>query len=449
MHFLRWLKQLVEPRSKDDDSRRREFILNVLLISSTVVASAALFIVVDRFFSLGSAYYGEPPLLAVLQVAIFAGLWVLSRKGFFVPAAYALVIIFLLIALFALFEWGILMPQGVLLLALVLIMSSILLGTRAGAILTFIASAMLILLGVLQQSGKITFDATWMKAPGGLTDAVGLSLTLAVITMVSWLSNREIENFNLRLLNKVNQATDQLQDANKKLKVLDHTKDEFISLASHQLGTPLTAIIGYVSMTLDNDEENMKPDQKQFLAYALEAAESMGAISRDLLNVSRISSGRFIIQRQLTNLTAMVEQELDQLRPAAERKGLKLAFVPPSPSLPELNVDESKTRQVVMNLIDNAICYTPTGTILVELRRIGGSINFTVSDAGMGVPKSEQSKLFAKFYRAENAKIARPDGTGLGLYLAKRVIEDQGGSIIFHSEEGKGSTFGFSMPLAN
>lgn len=449
MRYSIWRKLLVEPKSKDNDWRRREFILNVLLVNSTILAALALIIVLVRFFELGSAYSGQPPMLAILEVVVLAGLLVLSRKGFFVPAAYTLVIIFLLLALYMLFSLGILAPHGVLLLALVLVMSSILLGTRAGAILTLVSSAMLILMGVLQQSGKLAVaNTSWMETPGGLTDAVGFSLILAVITTVSWLSNREIERFNITLKDEVRRATEHLSLANKKLKVLDKTKDEFISMASHQLGTPLTAVTGYLSMALDEDKGNLSVAQREYITIALESSERLVSMAGDLLNVSRLNAGRFHIVRQPVDLVPLIQQELQQLHPAAERKNLLLEFTPPATPLPPVAIDESKTRQVVMNFIDNAIYYTEKGSIRVTLEEVGNHAVFKVIDTGMGVPPAEQARLFAKFYRAENAKSVRPDGTGLGLFLAKRVIEDQDGEIIFKSTMGVGSTFGFKLPLA-
>jgi signal transduction histidine kinase len=445
--YTYWYKLLVLPKSKDDDHRRREFILNVLLISSTVVATLALVVVIARYSSLGVHYDGEPPLFAALQVVLFAGLLILSRKGFFVPAAYALVIIFYLLAFQILVGFGILMPQGILLLSMVLIMASILLGTRVGFVLTFLAAGWLIILGILQHDGAIHFSDKWMKTPGGLIDAIGFGLILSIITTISWLSNRELERFNIRLQTEVNEATKRLRAANKNLQVLDKAKDDFISMASHQLGTPLTAITGYLSMALDEDKGSMSAGQREYVTYAMEAAERMTAMSLDLLNVSRLSSGRFIIQRQPVDLATLIDQEVHQLGPAADRKQLKLLYTPPSKPLPMLQLDESKTRQVVMNFIDNAIYYTGQGQVAVALEQVGDRVRFTVTDTGIGVPESEKSRLFAKFYRAENAKHVRPDGTGLGIYLAKTIIEDQGGTLIFESTEGKGSTFGFFMPI--
>lgn len=254
----------------------------------------------------------------------------------------------------------------------------------------------------------------------------------------------EISQFNVTLQQRIRDATKRLKIANTNLRALDKTKDEFISMASHQLGTPLTAITGYLSMTLDSDKNNLTADQKEFVSYALEAAEKMVYMSGDMLNVSRLNSGRFMIQRQPAELVKMVQQEIHQLEPAAARKGLKLTTdLPDTPVT--LSIDESKTRQVIMNFIDNALYYTETGGVHVKLEQTKTHVILTVSDTGMGVPMAEQSKLFAKFYRAANAKSVRPDGTGLGLYLAKRVIEDQGGQLIFSSIEGKGSTFGFKL----
>ncbi len=255
----------------------------------------------------------------------------------------------------------------------------------------------------------------------------------------------EISQFNVTLQQRIRDATKRLKVANSNLRALDKTKDEFISMASHQLGTPLTAITGYLSMALDNDKHNMTQDQKEFVSYALEAAEKMVYMSGDMLNVSRLNSGRFMIQRQPAELVSMVQQEMHQLEPAAARKGLSLtADLPDVPVTIEL--DESKTRQVIMNFIDNALYYTESGGVHVKLEQTSNQVKLTVTDTGIGVPAAQQPKLFVKFYRADNAKQVRPDGTGLGLYLAKRVIEDQGGQLIFTSVEGKGSTFGFTLP---
>jgi signal transduction histidine kinase len=143
----------------------------------------------------------------------------------------------------------------------------------------------------------------------------------------------------------------------------------------------------------------------------------------------------------------MIADEVRQLQNHAVAKGLKLVFERPDHALPPAEIDDGKTRQVVMNFIDNAIYYTQKGEVRVLLQQTGNHVRLEVHDTGIGVPLDARKKLFSKFYRADNAQIVRPDGTGLGLYLAKRVVEDQGGTIIFSSVEGKGSTFGFELPF--
>lgn len=267
-----------------------------------------------------------------------------------------------------------------------------------------------------------------------------------VIATQNALRFEEIQNFNTTLQEKVTEATKQLRHSNEKLKQMDETKDDFISMASHQLRTPLTSVKGYVSMVLDGDAGKITAQQRKLLDQAFISSQRMVYLIADLLNVSRLKTGKFVIEAHATNLADTVESELNQLTETAKGRGLKLVYEKPK-EFPTLPLDETKVRQVIMNFADNAIYYTPSGgTITVGLKDEPKSIELTVSDNGIGVPKEEQHHLFTKFYRAGNAKKARPDGTGLGLFMAKKVIVAQGGSLIFHSEEGKGSTFGFSFP---
>lgn len=257
----------------------------------------------------------------------------------------------------------------------------------------------------------------------------------------------EIAQFNVTLQEKIAQATKRLRAANANLKSLDVAKDEFISMASHQLRTPLTTIKGYLSMILEGDTGEISDQQREFLNYSFDGSQRMVGLISDLLNVSRLAAGRFMIERADTDLVIVSADEVRQLQTHADSKGIKLIFDPPKPPFPILQIDENKTRQVMMNFIDNAIYYTKAGSVRVSLEKTRDTVRFLVKDSGIGVPKAAQKKLFTKFFRAENAQIARPDGTGLGLYLAKRVVEDQGGKIIFSTVEGKGSTFGFEMPI--
>ncbi len=289
-----------------------------------------------------------------------------------------------------------------------------------------------------KQSGEI-YTAEDLK----LLEIISNELVLAIENA---LKLEEIEQFNVTLQRKIDTATKELKDNNEKLKALDVAKDEFVSMASHQLRTPLTSIKGYISMVLEGDAGEITPTQKKMLGQAYFSSQRMVYLISDLLNISRLRTGKFIIETKPVDLAELVESELKQLEEGAAAKNITLSYKKPK-NFPILELDDMKIRQVVMNFVDNALYYTPQdGKITVTLKETPKSVEFTVVDSGIGVPKNEQHKLFTKFYRAENARKARPDGTGIGLFMAKKIIVTSGGSIIFNSKEGKGSTFGFSFP---
>lgn len=256
----------------------------------------------------------------------------------------------------------------------------------------------------------------------------------------------KIEKFNVTLRQEVKKATSELEKKNEQLRELDKAKDEFISMASHQLRTPLTAIKGYLSMLLEGDAGEIKVSQYDFVNEAFSGANRMVGLINDLLNVSRMETGRFFLEPVETDMEKVVTEEVKQLENHAKEKGLSLKYAPKG-KIPHIWVDETKIRQVVMNFIDNALYYTNQGGVTITLEKEKESVVFKVTDTGIGVPRAAQKSLFTKFYRADNARHVRPDGTGLGIYLAKRVMDDHGGEIIFHSKEGEGSTFGFKMPI--
>lgn len=269
-----------------------------------------------------------------------------------------------------------------------------------------------------------------------------------VIAIQNALRFEEIQGFAATLQTKVNEATSELKAANQKLKELDASKDEFISMASHQLRTPLTSVKGYLSMVLEGDAGKLTAMQRKLLTQSFNSSQRMVYLIADLLNVSRLKTGKFVIAAVPTNLAEVVESEITQLTETAAARNLSLVYNKPA-AFPTLMLDETKIRQVIMNFIDNAIYYTPAGgKIEVVLQDNDQSVELKVVDNGLGVPKHEQHHLFTKFYRAGNARNARPDGTGLGLFMAKKVIIAQGGSLIFSSTEGKGSTFGFTFAKA-
>lgn len=276
-------------------------------------------------------------------------------------------------------------------------------------------------------------------------EIIGIIASELTVATQNALRFEEIENFSVTLQQKVDDATKRLKRANDKLKLMDETKDEFISMASHQLRTPLTSVKGYVSMVLEGDAGPINDMQKKLLEQSFISSQRMVFLIADLLNLSRLKTGKFIIEAVPTNLADVIEGEVEQLKETAGGKDIKLVYAQPK-EFPTLMLDETKIRQVIMNFVDNAIYYTPAGgKIDISLVETEKSVEFRVKDNGIGVPESEQHNLFTKFFRAKNAQKARPDGTGLGLFMAKKVIVAQGGALIFESKVGKGSTFGFSF----
>jgi signal transduction histidine kinase len=298
------------------------------------------------------------------------------------------------------------------------------------------------LVGYLLLGGKMSgdiFNNTDIKTLNILAHELAIAIHNAK-------SYTQIQNFNKTLQKRIDEATTQLRDANEHLKELDQLKNEFLSMATHQLNTPLTVVDGY--LTLINDGVVSEPNErKDYLEKTLDRVRGMKRMVADFLNVSRIEAGKFIIDVKPTNINKMISEEVNGLGPSAKEKEVLLQFIPPKHPVPLVEIDEQKTRQAAMNLIDNAIYYTPKGDVKVYLDADQDHVTFKVVDNGIGVPEKQKDKLFQKFYRADNARNERPNGNGVGLYLVKRVIEDQGGKIIFESAEGKGSTFGFTLPI--
>ncbi len=263
------------------------------------------------------------------------------------------------------------------------------------------------------------------------------------IALQNALHYEEIQQFNETLKDKVEDATHKLRLTNEKLQRMYDTKDEFISMASHQLRTPLTSVKGYLSMVLEGDVGPITDQQRQLLNQSFQSSQRMANLISDLLNLSRINTGKFVIEYSPVDLRTIIDAEISQLREIAEAKGIKLTYEPPV-DFPTLMLDAGKMHQVIMNLVDNAIYYTPSGgSVTVLLKAKPSSIEFMVVDTGIGVPREAQRHLFTKMFRAENARRARPDGTGLGLFMVKKVVVEQKGAVIFETEEGKGSSFGF------
>lgn len=242
------------------------------------------------------------------------------------------------------------------------------------------------------------------------------------------------------------QAFDKLKEANEYLAELDKLKDEFISMASHELNTPLAAIEGYLSMVLDEGMGKVDPKAKEYLSRAYASSKRLADLILDLLNVSRIEQGRLKMKFALTSLVDLAESVIKELQIKADSKKLYLKLDANAKTLPEIWCDPDRIREVFVNLTGNAIKFTERGGITIKVSKIDQRIRAEIVDTGRGVAEDDKKKLFQKFSQVKR-EIDEHQGTGLGLYISKNFVELHKGRIWVESVEGKGSTFAFELPI--
>jgi len=257
----------------------------------------------------------------------------------------------------------------------------------------------------------------------------------------------EIQQFSKKLEAKVKAATQEIQIANTKLKELDKLKDEFLSVAAHELRAPMTAIKGYLSMILEGDAGEINDTVEEYLKQGVEGNDRLIRLVNNMLNVARIEEGRLVYQMGTVSLKKVVETVFSDFKAEAENKKLEFGLEMASDLKDQVYVNQDRIHEVVANLISNAIKYTDKGSVVVKLIQPSQQkIRFEVVDTGEGISEKEQEKLFQKFFRAESTT-GKKVGTGLGLYISKLLIEKFEGEIDCQSELGKGSTFWFELSL--
>jgi signal transduction histidine kinase len=231
-------------------------------------------------------------------------------------------------------------------------------------------------------------------------------------------------------------------------KKMDEQKAEFNAIASHELRNPLTVIEGYLYYLLDPGSK-LKYDKstREYLEKAHSASQDLIHLVSDILTAVKAEDGELKVTLAKTNLKELAKKALKDEQKNAKEKGLKLELVEASKKLPEIFTDKVKVREVLGNLLENAIKFTEKGTIRIELGKLENEVIISVTDSGVGIAEKDQKMVFQKFFRSENWKTRKTGGTGLGLYIAKSLTERLGGRIGVQSTPGKGSRFYFTLPI--
>jgi signal transduction histidine kinase len=301
---------------------------------------------------------------------------------------------------------------------------------------TTLATNALIVGLVILIASQFTFATSFT---GVVLTAVTLVLTGLLGTVLIRSVRKEIEQRK-----QIEDYAVQLTDANERLQELDRMKSEFVSIASHQLRSPLTSIRGYASMLAEGTYGKVPERAVIILQNIADSSRFMAQSVEDYLNVSRIEAGNMKYEYSDFSLKEQASKVVDELRQVAMKKGLVMVFRSDCTGSGMIHADIGKVRQVLMNLIDNSMKYTPKGSVTVvahdDMKK--KTITVSIHDTGIGMNAETVGEVFNKFVRAKNANCVNVTGTGLGLYVAKKMIDEMGGKVWAESEgEGKGSTF--------
>lgn len=297
--------------------------------------------------------------------------------------------------------------------------------------------------------GILVFSLFQVLEAQSLSSLISNGIVFAILLAFVIMLVRSVEE-EVRRKDELQILSTNLAAANEKLKELDLARAEFMSFASHQLRTPLTAIRGFASLLLEGSGGALTDTEKDMIGKISISSERMSQLVEDYLNLTRIESGKLEYKFNSYRMEDICQEVVDTLALKAKENNLSLIYRKPAETLPEVMIDGPKVREVVSNLVDNAIKYTPAGdvTVSMEWRKDDHCIRVTVADTGMGISTADIPKLFAKFSRVKDEQHLKVKGTGLGLYVGKVMIENNGGRIWAESEGiGHGTRFIVELPV--
>ena len=293
-----------------------------------------------------------------------------------------------------------------------------------------------------------TVGVTWMRQVGHWSVSANARLDVPSLAQRLQIENRHVNVHvaPVTLGDEYLGTVSVFRDVTREVEA-DLAKSEFVSTVSHELRTPMTSIKGYADLMLMGAAGGMNEEQKRFLSIIKSNADRLTVLVNDLLDISRIEGGRIELDIETMRLEVAVDQVVASLRARVEEKGLSL-FVNVPPDLPPVLADRDRVIQILTNLVGNAYQYTRAGSITVTARRVDNLARIDVADTGIGIAPEDQAKVFDRFFRSDDAAVQEFSGTGLGLAIIKSLVEMHHGQIWLESELGKGSTFSFTLPLA-
>lgn len=448
----RLYQYVLGPKAKDEDTRRKELILNILLAGVITLVFVLLLVVSIKHLVLGPVYQGMSPLIVGSILTVFIILFVVSRRGWRVFVAYTFVGIFFMLATWMVMKWGVALPQAILAYSLLIVMTGVLISSRMALYMAVLIFITLLLIAHLADSKVLVFDMEWRKQPGGYGDVIGYGITFLIISLVAWLSNREID----RSLNRARQSEKDLREERNSLerKVRERTRElershvekmldlqrfaEFGQLSStllHEISNPLMSVSLNLELLEGENRSKLLGRAREGIAHMEEYVE---AARRQLRNQSEITL--FDVAEEVRRIASFLDAKA-----AAQNVKIELTLV----NGIAIRGDSIRFNHIISNLMTNAIdAYdnlpdVPKRTVGVVMTRQGDDIEVSVIDHGRGITKEQLPHLFEPFYTTKKSH-----GTGIGLAITKQAVEEAfQGDISVASSKRSGTRFTVRLPL--
>jgi signal transduction histidine kinase len=254
---------------------------------------------------------------------------------------------------------------------------------------------------------------------------------------------------NIALIQELRGNNASLAEANRKLKELDVLKSQFLSVATHELRTPLSVILGYNSMIQETAEPRLTEEERGLLRESLSACKRLMRLVNAMLDLSQIESGKLRLQFSVADLRTSVQSVVALFEAEAQRREIRLQWIAPA-TFPNVEMDAEHVEQVLVNLLSNALKFTDReGMVTIELRsQPSGTVQIEVRDTGIGIAPEHQAEIFDEFARVRHGKAIGRPGSGLGLAIVRRIVEAHGGSVVVNSSPGQGSSFRVNLPVS-